>query len=85
MIVMAKVTMLTTYDNKVDPFEDFEGWRAEDEDVLHHYTCGYLARMTDVSSELSDSDYELAIHIAMQKIVELEPETYKLITKEVEE
>lgn len=82
---MAKVTMLTTYDNKVDPFEDFEGWRAEDEDRLHHYTCGYLARMTDVSSELSDSDYELAIHIAMQKIVELEPETYKLITKEVEE
>ena len=34
--VMAKVTMLTTYDNKVDPFEDYEGWRAQDEDVLHH-------------------------------------------------
>jgi hypothetical protein len=82
---MAKVTMLTTYDNKVDPFEDYEGWRAQDEDVLHHYTCGYLARMVDVSPELSDSDYELAIFVAMQKIVEFEPETYKLVTKDVED
>lgn len=77
-----KVTMLTTYDNRFDPFDEWDDWRRLDKD-LGHYTCEYLARMTDTSPELSESDQELAGLIAMCKIVELEPETFKLITKEV--
>ena len=78
----AKVTMLTTYDNPFDPFEDWDNWRRYDEDH-GYYTCAYLARMTDSSPELSEADQELAVLIAMQKIVEFEPETFKTITKEV--
>lgn len=81
-----KVTMLTTYDNKFDPFDEWEKWYDFDTDLQHpHNTCAYLARMTDASPEMSQADQELATLIAMQKIIEFEPETYKLITKEVEE
>ena len=80
---MAKATMLTTYDNPFDPFTQWDDWKRFDEDH-GYYTCAYLARMVDDSSELSDSDEELSILIAIAKIVEFEPQTFKTVTKEVE-
>jgi len=84
IIVMAKVTMLTTYDNPFDPFTDWDNWRRMDED-LGHYTCEYLARVSTYSPELSETDQELAILEAIAKIIRFEPETYKTVTKEVDE
>lgn len=79
-----KATMLTTTDNPFDPFDQWDDWRRYDEDH-HYFTCAYLARMTDSSPELSEADQELAILTAIYKIVEFEPETYKAITKVVDE
>lgn len=79
-----KVTMLTTNDNPFDPFDQWDDWRRWDND--HHYnTCEYLARMTDSTGEMSDADQELDILTAMAEIIKFEPETYKTITKEVED
>lgn len=79
-----KATMLTTFDNPFDPFVDWDNWYCWDRDHGYH-TCEYLARVAKTSSELSSADEELAILTAIYEIIALEPETYKTITKEVDE
>ena len=74
--------MLTTKDNPFDPFTQWDDWRRYDEDK-GYYTCEFLARLTDTSSELSDADQELAILTAIYEIIALLPDTYQAITKEV--
>ena len=79
---MSKATMLTTFDNRFDPFEEWDDWYRYDRDH-GYYTCEYLARVVSDSPELSDADEELAILTAIYEIIALEPNKYKLVTKEV--
>lgn len=81
---MRKVTMLTTRDNPFDPFTQWDDWFRMDADLGHH-TCEYLARVCESSDELPESEQELASLEAMSKICRFEPETYKTVTKEVED
>lgn len=82
-ILMPKATMLTTKDNPFDPFDQWDDWLRYDEDK-GYFTCQYLARMVDVSSELSEADQELNILTAMYEIIKFQPDTYKTVTKEVD-
>lgn len=60
--------MLTTYDNPYDPFTHWDEWWLYDEAHGYH-TCGYLARISKTSDDLSDADQELANEIAIDEIL----------------
>lgn len=50
--------LLTTKDNYINPFVDFEAWL--DEDIrLGHNTCGLLARLFVGSSNMSDEAFAI--------------------------
>lgn len=62
--------MLTTIDNPHSPFTEFDAWYLFD--VMHGYnTCGLLDRIAFSSSELSETDQQIAIDDAMNEIVEV--------------
>jgi len=59
---------LTTYDNPFDPFEDFDKWFMYD--IEHGYnTCGYLARVANTSSSMSDEEENDEIKRAIDEII----------------
>lgn len=70
--------MLTTYDNRFNPFTEFVAWWKEDL-RLGHDCCGTLARMANTSNVLSDSANEEIILQAMEDIVKMEPMIYKIV------
>ena len=61
--------MLTTVDNPFDPFTQFDDWYAYDAQMGYH-TPAFLARVAQVSSEISEPDQQLAIQLAIEEIVE---------------
>lgn len=52
--------MVTTVDNPVNPFTDFDQWFTTDMH-LGHNTCGVLASLSKVSEDLTDALNEEAI------------------------
>lgn len=66
---MVQLHMLTTVDNPYDPFTEYEQWAAFDEQ-RGYYTPQLLARVAVTSSELSETDQDLAIESAIDEIVE---------------
>lgn len=60
--------MLTTVDNPYDPFTQWDEWYTYDEASGHH-TSGLLARIANVSLELSETDQDLEISRAIDEIV----------------
>ena len=62
--------MLTTLDNPYNPFTNYDEWFNFDT-TKGYNTCGYLARITNASNELSPSDEAIAIDKAMDEIVEM--------------
>lgn len=60
--------MLTTTDNPYDPFTQWEEWLAWD-DAAGYCTPGLLARITRMSSELSEGDQYQAVQVAIDEIV----------------
>lgn len=63
---------ITTSDNPYNPFTHFDEWKAYDE--LNDYnTCEYLARITNVSDELSDADYDNEIERSIDEIIKYNP------------
>lgn len=65
---MTTESALTTSDNPYSPFTEFDSWYAYDEQAGYH-TPSFLARVTKTSSELSDSDQQLALELAINEIV----------------
>ena len=72
---------LTTYDNDVNPFDDFEGWFKQDL-ILGHNTCGRLADQSGTSVTVSDDINDERILSAMKYIVSKDPTLYKIISKD---
>lgn len=65
-----QVSLLTTTDNPFDPFDQWDQWYMWDE--FHGYqTTGLLARIAVVSNELSETDQERAIALAIDEIVDI--------------
>jgi hypothetical protein len=59
--------MLTTVDNPFNPFEQWDEWFSYDETMGYH-TCALLARVTYTSDELSESDQDLAVQLAVHEV-----------------
>ena len=80
---MTTQTMLTTIDNPFNPFDDYWKWNEFDTSMGYH-TAAFLGRISFVSEELSDADYELALDNAVDEIVkENVLGLYVKVTKEV--
>jgi hypothetical protein len=59
---------LTTVDNPFDPFTQFEPWFLFD--VEHGYnSCAYLARISKVSSQMSESEANEELERAIDEII----------------
>ena len=72
---------VTTIDNPFDFFTQFDDWYQFDESKGYH-TCSYVARIANVSNELSDLDNEIEISRAIDEIVSLNlTGNYKKIEK----
>ena len=72
---------LTTSDNPFDPFDDFERWYRFDESKGYR-SSGMVARVADVSDELSEGDRNRAIEEAINFIVEVNPTSnYKKLVR----
>jgi hypothetical protein len=61
--------MLTTEDNPFDPFENFDEWFAFDTQKGYN-TCSYLARIANISPEMSPEEEELEVERAIDEILE---------------
>ena len=66
---MARETMLTTFDNPFDPFEQFNEWFLFDVEKGYN-TCSYLARIVKDSNELSEQESNDATEQAIDEIIE---------------
>jgi len=65
-------TMITTTDNKYNPFTEYERWRAYDENECGYYTSSYIARIAEISPELSPAEMDQAIEDACDEICEMD-------------
>ena len=65
-------TMITTSDNKFNPFTQYEQWAAYDEVICGYYTAQYLDRIAYTSPELSEKEMEQAIEDACDEICEMD-------------
>jgi hypothetical protein len=61
--------MLTTIDNPFDPFTQFDEWLTYDMQ-LGYNTSAFLARIANVSNDLSQLDQDQAIQDAINEIVQ---------------
>jgi hypothetical protein len=61
--------MLTTVDNPWNPFLNYDEWYAYD-NAKGYGTPSLLARIANVSLDLSDLDFQFAIRQAMEEIVQ---------------
>jgi len=72
---------ITTFDNPIDPFDDFEKWYFFDHE-LGHNTCAYLARIAKTSDELSDAENAQEIERAIDEIIKYDPlNIYKKVSR----
>ena len=69
MVIDMAQHLLTTVDNPWNPFTNYDEWYTFDHDKGYD-TPGLLARIANVSLELSDADLELSIDQAMDEIVQ---------------
>lgn len=60
---------LTTFDNPFDPFEQFTSWFLFDIEK-GYYTCSRLARIANLSDDLSEAEESEEIERAIDEIIE---------------
>lgn len=74
--------MLTTIDNPFNPFEQFTSWLLFDDEKGYN-TCGRIARIVKLSSDMSQKEEEDEIERAIDEIVFHDPlNLYIKVTKE---
>jgi hypothetical protein len=61
--------MLTTVDNPWNPFVNYDEWYAYD-NAKGYATPSLLARIANVSLDLSEQDFQFAVREAMNEIVD---------------
>ena len=66
---MAKQCMLTTFDNPYNPFTNFDEWNAFDNEK-GYTTCGYLSRVADLPTDLSEEETKEGPEMAIDQIIE---------------
>lgn len=65
-------TLITTTDNKFNPFTQYERWAAYDEVECGYYTMPYLARIAATSPEMSPGELDRAIEAACDEICKMD-------------
>ena len=74
--------MLTTFDNPFDPFEQFTSWFLFDIEK-GYYTCQYLARIANLSDDMSQKEVDEEIERAIDEIIQYNPlNIYKKVTRQ---
>lgn len=65
---MVNESMLTTFDNPFDPFDQFVQWFLFDVEKGYN-TCGYLARIAKLSDDMSQKEVDDEIERAIDEII----------------
>ncbi len=65
-------TLITTTDNKFNPFTQYDRWAAYDEKECGYYSMAYLARIAVTSPELSPGEMDQAIEDACDEICKMD-------------
>lgn len=65
---MSNEVALTTIDNPFDPFEQFNDWFEFDIEK-GYYTCSRLARLADLSDDLSEVERNNEIERAIDELI----------------
>ena len=78
---------ITTSDNPFDPKTQFEEWRVQDENILHHNSCSFLARVCFTTDSQSKEDITADIEHAIDEIISNEhlyrsPQLYRKVVYE---
>ena len=77
-------TMITTTDNKFNPFTQFDRWKAFDEIECGYHSLSLLARVASTSNDFSESEMDQAVSDACDEICQYEPNHISPVTgKEV--
>ena len=75
---------LTTFDNPFDPFEQFTSWLLYDKEKGYN-TSEYLARIVNVSSDMSEKEENEEIERAIDEIIKYDfLNIYKKVKKKIE-
>ena len=69
---MSKECMLTTIDNPFDPFEQFTSWLMFDIEKGYN-SCSYLARIVNLSDDMTQKEIDEEIDRAIDEIITLNP------------
>ena len=76
-------TMLTTFDNPFDPFEDFTSWWMFDVEKGYN-TCGYVDRIAHVTDDMTQKEVNEEIERAIDEIILYNPlNIYKKVKREI--
>ena len=76
--------MLTTFDNPFDPFEQFTSWLLFDDEKGYN-TCGKLARVVELSEDMSQKEIDEATERAIDEIIKYDfMNIYKKVRKKKE-
>ena len=85
---MAKANTMTVYalstvDNPFDPIDDYDRWLSYD--ISHgYYSSNWVGKLAKTSDFLSEQDNMKEIEDAIDSIVNVDPNFYVKVTKEVE-
>ena len=78
---MSNDCMLTTFDNPFDPFDQFTSWFLFDKEKGHN-TCEYLARIVNLSDDMSQEEIDIETERAIDSIIKYDvTNTFKKVTR----
>ena len=78
---MSNDCMLTTFDNPFDPFDQFTSWLLFDKEKGHN-TCEYLARIVNISDDMSQEEIDIETERAIDSIIKYDvTNTFKKVTR----
>lgn len=69
---MIRQTNITTIDNPFDPFDDSTDWFMFDTEK-GYYTCSKLARLTNLTEDMTEKEELEEIERAIDRLIELDP------------
>ena len=77
-----RLVCITTVDNPYDPIDDFEHWNQFDLEK-GYFTNSKLARLTNLSNDMSSVEEAEEIERAIDRLIEIDPfDVYKKVVRE---